>query len=457
MKNMTKGNIRKHIIIFSYPLLISNILIVTNLFVNRLWAGKFLGKDAISAITISSAILCIAFSLATGFTLATSTIISQYFGSGKEKKISITVANSFIVIVIISLLMTISMIFSAKPILTLMNTPYEILEIAKNYLLITSIGFPFLFCQILISYFFRAIGNSKIPLVFSSISVIINLLLDPFLMLGIAPFPRLGVTGAAFALLISQLIAFVIALYCLQTKGGNISIKGENFLFDAEIIKHILRLGIPAAIQSIAVALGMAVTQFFINDFGTNAIAAFSVINIISYLLLYFAWSISAGISVITGQNIGIEAYDRAKETLSEGVKICLLFVSIIIIIGFCFPKIYLLIFLKDSAINAISIGIEGIRILGIPFLFFVSIIIFNSFLNGAGDTFSAMIITVIGMWGLRIPLIWFMSNIFGVTGVWIGLGCSWILSAILSYLYYLTGNWKHKKITNVTKSSFTT
>ena len=447
MEDMTVGNIRKHIIVFSFPLLIANILQLVNLFVNRIWAGKFLGEDAISAISISMIVLYMMFSLAIGLTIGTSTVISQYFGAKQEHKVGKTVALAFLLIFIIAIIMSfITMLFSSS-ILTLMNTPPAILEEATNYLIITAVGLVFLFEQVLIGFIFRAIGDSITPLVFSGISVVVNVILDPFLMLGIYPFPRLEVKGAAIALVISQFVAFVFAVYYLQKKGKIVSLRWKNFQYDREIIKNLLKLGIPSGIQNLVISTGIGITQVFIDKFGTVAIASFAAISVMINTILYVSWSISAGVSIIAGQNMGAKKLDRVKETLREGLIICLIFTLIISLISFFIPKLYLMIFLQKEAVEAINIGVTGSKILAIPYLFMILLLIFDSLYNGVGDNFTAMIITIISIWGIRIPLIAYTSGAYGVNGLWVGLGLSYVLSGILSYGYYKTGRWKTKGI----------
>ena len=448
MQDMTVGNIRKHIFVFSFPLLISNLLQLLNLFVNRIWAGKFLGQYAIGAISVSMIVLYIVFSMAIGLIIGTSTVISQYFGAKQHEKVKRTVVLSFIVILIISLLMTVATMLFSAPILNLMNTPQVIFVQAKEYLMISALGIVFLFEQVLIGFMFRAIGDSITPLVFSGISVVVNVALDPFLMLGIYPSPKLGVEGAAIALVISQAVAFFFAIYYLQKKGGIVSLRLKNLHYDKEIIKNLLRLGLPSGIQNLVISTGIGITQIFIDKFGTAAVASFAAISVIINIFFFISWSIAAGVSIIAGQNMGAHNIERVQETLKEGLKICLVFAMVIAFVSIVLPKFFLLIFLQKTAVDAINIGITGLRILGLTYFALIFLVIFDSFYNGVGANFAAMVITIISVWALRIPLIAFTSHRYGINGLWIGLGLSYILSGFISYVYYKTGRWKAKAIT---------
>ncbi len=447
MEDMTVGNIRKHIFIFSFPLLINNLLQMANLFVNRIWAGKFLGEDAIGAISISMIVLYIMFSLAIGLTIGTSTVISQYFGAKQQEKIGKTVALSFLLVFIISIIMTVVCIIFSSSILWLMDTPPKILTEARHYLIIAAIGFVFLFEQVLIGFIFRAIGDSITPLIFSGISVVVNVILDPFLMLGIYPFPRMEVEGAAVALVISQLVAFLFAMYALQKKGGLVSFRWKNLVFEKEIIKNLLKLGLPSGIQNVVISTGIGITQVFIDRFGTAAIASFAAISVVLNIIMYLTWSFAAGVSVIAGQNMGANNIERVKETLKEGIKICMFFTVIISLVTFIAPKLYLMIFLQQGAVEAIHLGIIGSRILAVPYLFLILLLVFDSFYCGVGDNFTAMILTIVSIWGTRIPLMWLSGDYLGVNGLWIGLGLSYVCSGLISYGYYKTGRWKTKGI----------
>jgi Na+-driven multidrug efflux pump len=126
---------------------------------------------------------------------------------------------------------------------------------------------------------------------------------------------------------------------------------------------------------------------------------------------------------------------------------ICFAFTIVVSLISFFLPKLYLLIFLQNSAVEAINIGIAGSKILALPYFFMILLIMFDSLYNGVGDNFTAMIITIVSIWGIRIPLISYVSEIYGVNGLWVALGLSYILSGILSFGYYKTGRWKTKGI----------
>ncbi len=445
--NMTEGNIRKHIIKFSVPLFLGNLLQISYTMVNRMWAGKFLGKEALSAASISSLIGFIMMAFAIGMTMSTNILISQYYGAKNYKNIKSTVANSFIVIGIIALITNLGLIFFAEKILLIMNTPYEILEMSKSYLIIISYSSVFVFGFNLISFIFRAIGDSVSPLKFLAVSVVINVILDPFLMLGIGPFPKMGLNGAAVALLFSQGIAFIWSFIYLQKKGGFASLTLKEFKFNKVIALKIIKIGVPSSVQQTIIALGIAVIQAYINGFGSDAIAAYAAAGNIDNIVFQPASSINAAVCAIVGQNIGANKMDRVNKTIKYGLIINTLVIVGVSILCLVIPNILLSAFINKSDVNAMKIGVDYLRIMAIPYIFICNMIVFNGLFNGAGDTVAAMMIAFANLWAFRVPFAKLFSRYFGINGVGMGIALSFVVSFFLAFIYYKTGRWKRKAI----------
>jgi len=329
----------------------------------------------------------------------------------------------------------------------LIKTPSDIIQYAEKYLFTLSIGFFFVLSFNMLNSFFRALGNSIFPLKCLIISVVLNAILDPFLMLGWGPFPRMELTGAALATIIAQFFAFLSGFIYMQYKEKTISVSWKHFKPVNEIIKKMFKLAIPASIRFSLLSVGLTVIQATINKFGSDAAAAYGAASNIDQIILHPAMSISSAVSTIAGQNLGAHKIDRAKETMKQGILICFLVISPFIIFFFLFPKAALLIFLKESSYTALSLGCSYIRIIAFPYFFIMNVLVILGLIEGAGDTFATMILSIINLWIVRVPIVVLFSIFFGITGVWTGLGIAYVLDFTFTFSYYKLGHWKKKVI----------
>jgi len=447
MKDMTIGDIRGHIIKFSIPIFIANLLQLLNTVIDRIWAGKFIGANALGAVAISSSIFFIMISISIGLGSAASIMISQFFGAKLTTKLKNVIGNSFILVLITSTLSTLCIQFFVDLILNWVQTPPEIYTYAKDYLIILSLGFVFVMAFNLLTSFFRAIGNSVLPLKFLIISVSINALLDPFLMLGWGPFPRLELKGAALATIIAQMLAFGAGFIYMQQKAPVLAVQGSHFKPFKEIIIKLFHLAVPAMIRFGLLSVGITVVQAFINKFGADATAAYGAASNVDNLAFMPAMSIGVSVSTIVGQNIGAKKIDRAQQALKEGIKITLVIIFIISMTAFFFPRTLLSVFFKHNTAVAIEIGSDYLRIIAFPYLFLMSVIVILGLIQGAGDTMATLILSIINLWFVRVPLVIFMSNHYGINGIWYALGAAFIIDFCVTYCYYKMGYWKKKAV----------
>lgn len=444
---MTIGDIRNHIIKFSIPIFAANVLQLMNTIVDRIWAGKFISANALAAISISNSIFFIMLSVSIGLGLAASIMISQFFGAKVTDKLKTVIGNSFILVIIVSIISTLIVQIFIDPIIRWIQTPPEIVQYTKDYLLVLSIGFIFVMAYNLVTSFFRAIGNSMIPLNFLIVSVVINAILDPILMLGLGPFPRMELKGAALATIIAQLIAFVAGFIYMQRKAPALAVQTIHFHPHWDIIIKMLNLAFPSMIRFGLLSVGLTVIQAFINKFGADASAAFGAAANIDSLAFFPAMTISTAVSTIVGQNIGARRIDRAQKALVEGIKITLFLEFFISLFAFFSPKALLSIFLNESSAVAIEIGANYLRIIAVPYLFIMCVIVIIGLIQGAGDTMATLILSIINLWMIRVPLVMFMSNRFGINGIWTAIGVAFIIDFVVTYFYYRLGFWKKKAL----------
>lgn len=443
--DLTTGNVRRHLLRFATPLFIGNILQVSYGIVNRFWTGQFLGKDALGAVSLGFVIFFLILAFAWGMTLGASVLASQRYGAKDYEGVTRAVANAFAIVTAISLLSTLITILLTGTLLSWLATPKALFPLAWRYIVIGSIGIPFIFWFNLVSFFFRAIGDSKSPLRYLALSIGINMVLDPFLMLGWGFFPKMGVAGAALAMVISQGVAFVFSFLRLQRYGGCAALRFDLSILDFSVMKRIVKLGLPTSLQQVLVSVGVSVVQRLINGYGEDAIAAAGAEGNVDNLFFLPAMSLGLAVSAMVGQNVGAGKIDRARQTLHWALAISGLCSSVMTLLCLVCPAWLIRPFLQASDTKALAIGVDMLRIMAVPYFFVTAMVVFNGLFNGAGDTMASMFIALVSLWFIRIPMAWFLSHAIGINGVWWGISAGYIAGFLLAWGYYKSGRWLRK------------
>jgi putative MATE family efflux protein len=252
-----------------------------------------------------------------------------------------------------------------------------------------------------------------------------------------------GIAGAATV--VSQTGAFLTAVIYLNRNHKLIDFNLPQYRFDKKIFWQSLRIGLPTGFQHTFVSLGMMAIMTIVNTFGTNVIAGYAAAIRIDSLAILPAMNFSAALATFVGQNIGAGRPDRVRRGLIATLLMSSA-VSLIVMVVVIFFKYQLIgMFTKDPEV--IRIGAEYLLIVSSFYLLFTAMFKINGVLRGAGDTIIPMFITLASLWVIRIPFAWLFSRSLGETGIWWSVPAGWAIGLILSFLYYLTGNWKTKAV----------
>ena len=271
-KDLTKGNLLKNMLYLLIPLLLTNLLNSIYNIVDGIWIGNLVGEAGVSAITNSFPIITIIRSVGYGVFTAVSILVAQYYGAKKFEKIKDLLGTVYLISIIIGVISIIGIYLTSNIWLNLLNTPKEVFEVTKYYLVINIIGLLFNMILTDIIMALRAIGNTKIPLVFVTITSILNIILDPiFIKIG------MGVTGTAVATTISIFIGLIISIIYVNKKSKLLNIEFNYLKLKKENIKQIIKLGLPITFEEIFLAI---VAVFFVvlsNQAGIIGSAAYGI------------------------------------------------------------------------------------------------------------------------------------------------------------------------------------
>ena len=442
VRDLTRGSIPRHLAAFSVPMLAGNALQIAYSLVNAFWVGKFLGESSLAAVTVSQPVIFVLIGVAGGLTLATNILIAQSVGAQQWDRVKRVVQTSIVLVVAVSLFFTlVGQVFTTR-LLHFVDTPPEIYPLAHDYLRIILWTLPFSFGTFLLSSMLRGIGDSKTPVYFQTVSVVLTAILDPLLMFGKLGLPALGLNGTAWATIIAQVAAVIaLAIYVARWR-PLVSPDWHRLRIDAATTRALLIIGVPTMVQMSVVSVSMLGITKLVSGFGTLADAAFGAAVRIDNVAFLPAMTIGMATSTMAGQNIGARHYDRVRATFWWGVLLSGSISLAIALFAITMPGLFLRGFLNNQA--AVSIASDYLRIVGFTYLLYAVMFTSNGIINGSGHTFSTTLISAIALWAVRIPLAGYLAHrLHSETGIWYAMLFSVGIGMLLSLAYFFSGLWQ--------------
>ncbi len=442
--DLTTDTISRNLIKFALPILIGNILSTGYSVINIMWVGNLIGKDAVGAVAVSFPVFLGMVALCSGVTMPTFVLISKAYGAKDYAQIQKIVNNSWFAGILIILIISVNGLIFSEKILILLKTPCEMMPLAISYLRIMFINFTGLYLSYLISSILRGIGDTIIPMICIFISTVLNAVLDPVLILGIGPFPRLGLNGSAYSDLIATTVIIMVGLVYTVIKYKKEPVNPTRIIFEKDIVSEILKIGLPSFAQQMLISFSYAFITVFVNRFSSASIVAFGIGSKIDAIAAMPAMAVMMAVSAMTAQNIGVGKPWRIKIILKYGILVNIPVILMISILCAVFPHVIMKAFVNNPEV--IRIGIDYLRIIGVGYLFFIVSYVSNGIINGMGKTLPTMVFSFISLCLVRIPLAGLLSlTDLGIHGIWIAIVISFAVSTINSLLYYRWGKWRRE------------
>lgn len=439
--DFTKGDILKQLILFSGPIILANLLQTSYQVIDSLWVGNLLGAKALGAVSISGAIIFTMLAFVIGLNNAALTILSQQKGQHSEAGLR-NYLNAFVVVLTtLALFFSVVGFLSAKQLLLFLGTPGDILAQAEDYLQINFIGALFLFGYNFISTVLRAIGDSKSPLMFVFIAVLLNIVLDPLFIAGF----DLGVKGAAYATILSQGMALLFGMYYVLR--NRLAPFQWPKLPKVKEVTLILHLGIPAGLQMAVISAGSAAIMSVVAKFGSSVVGGFGAAQRLDSMIMLPAQSLGTSVNSMAGQNVGINNWTRVKQITKYGLLYNLIFMCTIGVLILIFAKYAVLLFVQEEA--AVQFATTYLRIMAFCFPFLGINFILNGVVRASGAMYQVLVLNIISFWVLRYPLTSLFSYFFQEKGIAFGLGASFMMSSLIAAGYYRYGGWRKKRLFN--------
>ena len=440
-KNITTGNLLKNMTYLFIPILLTNLLNSIYNIVDGIWIGNLIGENGVSVITNSFPITLIISSISIGLSTAVSVCVAQYYGAKNEEKIKQIIGVSYLFNTCIAIISVIILKLSLKFWLTIMNTPEEVFNLTNQYLTIYLIGFIFNFIFTIIMEEFRAIGNTKITLVFVTISSVLNIILDPILIkIG------LGIKGAALATAISMFIGMSIAILYVNKKSSLLKIDFKYIKLDSAYIIQLLKLGIPVILQELLIAMVFFIEVKTSNESGVIGSAGYGIVNKIEDILHIICGAFKTMIIITVGQFIGNHKINEVKQIMKEGLKIAIIPMLITIIILFIFPKQFCRIFVSSEEV--ISMAIIYLSVLRFALIITPIRHLLRGVIIGTGHTTFSLLQIIFSM-SVEVVSLFILRrfNIESLKALGIAISICVASELIINSFYYFSNKWKKEVI----------
>lgn len=457
-RDLTEGPITKTLLLFSLPVLGGNVLQSLNGSVNQFWVSHSLGLSAITAIGNSNIIMMLLLGSIFGISMAANILVAQSVGARNMPMVKKVMGTATTFFVSVALLMAVVGFFTAPHLLALMGTPKVARDEAEIYLRIVFLAMPFMCLFVFIQMAQRGAGDSKTPFYFLVLAIILDIVLNPLLIRGIGPFPRLGIAGSAASTLVGQGVSLsLLAVWLYRIKSPLVLRWNELHLLkpDVEIMRSLVLRGLPMGAQMLIMSGGAMVMIFFVNSYGALYAAAYTAATQVWTYVQMPAMALGASISSMAAQNIGAERWDRVDRIAVSGV------VSGLVVTGAIAALIYLVgdttlhIFLPQGS-PALPVARHiNQMILWSMALFSVSFAL-GGIVRSTGAVLAPLVILIVSMWFIRIPFAmaliptvevpsWFPR--LGPDAIWWSFPLGTITSSVLTILYFRFGNWRSLKM----------
>ena len=435
-KDMTTGSPAGLILRFALPLMLGNVFQQFYTFVDTMVVGQALGVKALAALGAAEWLTFLMFGLVQGLVQGFSLVMARQFGAGDDKGLKKAVAGAVWLSLGAAVLFTALGQLMLRPVLLLLRTPAEIIDLTLIYLRILYASLPVAFAYNLLAALLRALGNSKTPLQAMTLSSFCNIALDLLFVFGFG----WGIQGAAAATVLAQLLA---ACFCfVKLRGsGLFSLGNKEYYPDRDVIKEQLKLGLPMGLQNMITAMGGLIVQSVINGFGVLFIAGYTAANKLYGLLEIAASSYGYAMSTYSGQNMGAARYDRIGKGLRAanliGAATALLMSAIMVFFG----KPVLGCFLTGDSVTvegAMRIGYHFLLVLAVFFPFLYILYVTRSCIQGMGNSLLPMISSIVQL-VMRTGCALLLPALIGESGVFYGEVCAWLGADLLlafSYFY---------------------
>lgn len=435
MKNitMTEGPVNKIIVSLTLPMIVGMLGFVVFNLVDTFYISR-LGTVALAAMSFTFPVVMFQAAISVGLGVGASSVISRAIGSGDTDQVRRLTADGIMLAGLFSIVLCTAGLVSIRQVFSALGAGGETLEMVRQYMSVWYLGVPFVIVTMVINNAIRAAGNTKIPSGVMIVSIMVNIILDPLLIFGIGPFPRMGIEGAAIATVFARSISLAVSFFFLQRRLHMFTGRFDGIRQTLDSWRRILYIGVPAAVTQMLTPLGMGFITKLVSLYGEKAVAGLGVGSRIEMFALAPVAALGMVLTPFTGQNLGAGRMLRVRSGVRFSAHASLLFGGIIF---------FAFLFLRAPIAGIFTAEPETIEVIG-WYMMLVSVgyglqgLTSNiaAVFNGLNSPLNATGVNLMKMVVLLIPLCWLGSSVWGLKGIFIGMALSSIGAGALSYFW---------------------
>lgn len=438
VNGITEGVIWKHLLLFFFPIVLGTFFQQLYNTADAIIVGKAVGKEALAAVGGSTGTLInLLVGFFVGLASGASVIIAQLFGARQAQDVSRAVHTTIALALSSGALLTAVGLLCAGGILELMGTPQEVMVYALPYLNIYFLGMIPQLVYNIGSGVLRAVGDSRRPMLFLICAALTNIVLDILLVLGL----NLGVRGAAIATVLSQVVSAVLILVSLCHAQPVYRLHFRRIRFHGDMLARIVRIGLPAGLQSVMYSLSNMIIQASVNGFGTDVMAAWTAYGKIDGLYWMMVSAFGVSITTFAGQNFGARRYDRMRRSvrvcLGMAAGVTVFMTALILAVG----RPMLGMFTDDA--HVVETGMSIIRLIVPTWITYLCIEILSGAMRGAGDSLMPTLMTLTGVCLMRVFWVTVVvPRMHQLPVLMLSYPITWVITSCMFIVYYLRGRW---------------
>ncbi|WP_083631221.1 MATE family efflux transporter [Labilibacter marinus] len=442
----TQIKLSKAIFLLAIPMVLEMVMESIFAIVDIYFVSK-LGADAVASVGITESIITIVYSIAFGLSMATTALVARRIGEKRPVRAAHIAWQAITAGIIISLLIAVPGAIFSRQILQLMGASNTLIEDFGGYATIMLAGNVVIMLIFTNNAIFRGAGDAAISLKILVIANGLNIILDPVLILGLGPFPELGIEGAAWATNIGRGVAVLVQFYILFKGSARVKLLKNKLRFEWKRIWKVLNIASGGIFQSLIATASWIGLVRIVSSFGSEAVAGYTIaIRIIIFVLLP-SWGLSNAASTLVGQNLGAKHPERAEKSVWFTAKVNMIFLGLISTIFIAWPTFFIELFTQEP--NIIKIGSQCLRIVSFGFISYgLGMVLVQSF-NGAGDTKTPTKINLVAFWMIEIPTAYVLATYtsLGYQGAFLAIIIAEVTMTSIAFILFKRGKWKNTQV----------
>ncbi|MFL5296026.1 MAG: MATE family efflux transporter [Phenylobacterium sp.] len=457
--DLTQGPIGKTLITFAMPVLGSNILQSLNGSANAFWVSHVLGEAGLTATNNSNQVFFMMLGAAFGVTMAANIMIGQAVGARDEATAKRVVGTATSFFIALSLLIGVAGGVLTPHILDAMKTPADARLDAIAYLRVIFAAMPFMFFFNFVMMAQRGTGDSRTPFYFALLQVGLDIVLNPLLLMGIGPFPKMGIAGSATSTLIAQTFTLAMMIVHLYRQRSILVLRPSEWRLlipDLKIIGTLIGKGTPMAFQMTVISMAAITMLSFVNRYGVHTSAAYGAASQLWPYVQMPAMALGAAVSSMAAQNVGASKMDRVERVARVGAMFAILFTGVpVLILELVDPWVLQAFLPSTSPSLPIAVHINHFVLWG--FVPFGVAFIFSGIVRATGAVWPPLIAMIISLWGVRVPLAIFLEPRMHADAIWLAFPIGSLTTLVLGGGYYFWngwGSWRNARMLDLTPSA---